>query len=66
MSRFKRAKVIVEIPSDEEKAGYNVVKKSVFSTRKIEQLGWKIDSSMYKKNARYIDRMQIDDTLKYL
>lgn len=42
-------KVIVEIPSDEEKAGYNVVKKSVFSTRKIEQLGWKIDSSMYKK-----------------
>lgn len=35
-----KRKVIVDIPSDNEKAGYNVVTKSVFRTDKIESLGW--------------------------
>lgn len=30
-----------DIPNDIEKAGYNVVKKSVFSIDKIQSLGWK-------------------------
>ena len=34
-------KVIIEIPNTEEKKGFNVVTKSVFSTRKLENLGWK-------------------------
>lgn len=33
-------KVVVEVPDDNEKKGYNVVNKSVFSTLKIERLGW--------------------------
>lgn len=34
-------KVIIEMPSDIEKAGYNIVTKSVFSTSKLQNLGWK-------------------------
>ncbi len=34
-------KVVMDIPSEEEKKGYNKVTKSVFSTEKIEALGWK-------------------------
>lgn len=33
-------KVVIEMPSNIEKAGYNVVKKSVFSTTKLQSLGW--------------------------
>lgn len=33
-------KVIIEMPSDIEKAGYNIVTKSVFSTSKLQNLGW--------------------------
>lgn len=33
-------KVIIEMPSDIEKAGYNIVTKSVFSTSKLHNLGW--------------------------
>ena len=32
--------VIFELPTDKEKMGFNVVKKSVFSSSKLEQLGW--------------------------
>ena len=34
-------KVIFQLPSVAEKAGYNVVKQSVFSTKKIESIGWR-------------------------
>lgn len=33
-------KVVLNIPDSEEKIGYNVVRKSVFSTSKLESLGW--------------------------
>lgn len=33
-------KVIVDLPSETEKNGFNRVSKSVFSTKKIETLGW--------------------------
>ena len=35
-----KCKVIMELPADKEKAGYSVVKKSIFSTEKLESLGW--------------------------
>ena len=34
-------RVVIDVPVDEERKGFNVVKKSVFLTEKIEQLGWK-------------------------
>ena len=33
-------KVVIDLPSDLEKAGFNVVTKSVFSSFKIRDLGW--------------------------
>lgn len=41
--------VIIDLPSDAEKAGYNPVTKSVFSTQKLEALGWKIEGTMREK-----------------
>lgn len=35
-------KVVIDIPTDAEKAGFNVVSKSVFSTDKIRALGWNV------------------------
>lgn len=35
-------KVIIEVPDSDEKRGFNVVTKSVFSTRKLKQLGWSV------------------------
>ena len=42
-------RVIIDLPSDTEKAGYNVVTKSVFSTEKLEGLGWKAYGDMKNK-----------------
>lgn len=36
-----KKKVIIEIPSEEEKKGFNIVTKSIFSIDKIESLGFK-------------------------
>lgn len=33
-------KVLIDVPDDNEKKGFNVVSKSVFSTVKLEKLGW--------------------------
>ena len=40
-------KVVIETPPNEESKGFNVVTKSVFSTKKLEALGWKPLSSLY-------------------
>lgn len=46
--------VVIDMPSDAEKAGYNVVTKSIFSTDKLEGLGWSVDGSMNKKMEKTI------------
>lgn len=47
-------KVIIDTPSNQEKAGYNVVKKSLFSTEKLRKLGWDIDGNMKDKMIKTI------------
>lgn len=42
-------RVRMELPDDVEKAGYNPVTKSVFSTDKMKALGWAISGTMYDK-----------------
>ena len=42
-------RVVICIPSDNEKKGYNVVTKSVFDTTKLKTLGWNVDSNFRKK-----------------
>lgn len=48
--------VIMEIPSDAEKAGFNIVTKSIFSTAKLESLGWQLlNGDMNRKVTSMIE-----------
>lgn len=42
-------RVVIDLPSDAERSGYNPVTKSVFSTDKLTQLGWTIEGTMRQK-----------------
>ena len=42
-------KVVIDLPTDAEKVGYNVVTKSVFSTEKLKALGWQVHGNMKDK-----------------
>ena len=54
IARIANKKVIIELPSDVEKVGFNIVKKSLFSTEKLNELGWKIDGDFVTKFANTI------------
>ena len=49
-------KVVMDLPTDTEKAGYNVVTKSVFSTEKLEGLGWMAIDSMYNNMLKTLNK----------
>jgi len=51
-------KVVIDLPSDVEKAGYNVVTKSLFSTDKLESLGWFVEGTMKRKLIATIERIK--------
>lgn len=42
-------KVVIDVPEQAERKGYNPVTKSVFSTEKLESLGWKLEGTMREK-----------------
>lgn len=53
-------KVVMDVPTDFERAGYNVVKKSVFSTEKLRELGWNtISTSMIEKMRSTINQQKL-------
>ena len=52
-------KVVMQIPKDSESKGYNRVTRSLFSTRKLEALGWTIAGNMSDKLARTVEIAQI-------
>lgn len=41
-------KVVLDVPDVDEKLGFNPVKKSIFSTCKLETLGWKAQTHIYE------------------
>lgn len=51
-------KVVVDLPTVEEKKGFNIVSKSVFSTRKIELLGWRTKGSMLDNMRNTINEVR--------
>lgn len=51
--------VVMEMPSDTEKSGYNVVTKSVFSTEKLKGLGWSVHGDMCEKMRSTIQSCRI-------
>ena len=42
-------RVIIDLPDDIERAGYNPVSQSIFSTQKLQELGWTITGTMRQK-----------------
>lgn len=54
-------RVIIDLPVDiVEKQGYNPVTKSIFTTSKIERLGWKIKGNMRDKLLMTIEEFKQD------
>ena len=45
-------KVIIDLPDADEIKGFNVVKKSVFSTEKLERLGWSVIGQPMKEKMK--------------
>lgn len=54
-------KVLIDLPSNMEKKGYNVVRKSVFSTAKLEQLGWRPETHIQEGIRKTIDYLKKED-----
>ena len=52
-------KVIMKCPDDFEKKGYNMVSKSVFSTKKLEALGWNVEGCMRDKMLKTITKVNL-------
>ena len=52
-------KVVIQLPPDSESKGYNRVTRSLFSTRKLEALGWSITGNMSDKLARTVENAHI-------
>lgn len=55
-------KVVIDLPDAGERKGYNVVTRSVFSTAKLQELGWQINGSMREKMRKVIETLR-DKTL---
>jgi len=55
---FGGRKVVMENPESNEKKGYNVVTKSVFSTKKVELLGWAPQHDMMQGVINTIKELQ--------
>lgn len=53
-------KVVIDIPSSDEAKGFNVVQKSVFSTDKIESLGWRPQSDIRSALAKTIETLMLE------
>ncbi len=48
--------VVIDIPSESEASGYNIVTKSVFSTKKLQYLGWNVEGCMTDKMKTTINQ----------
>ena len=59
--------VVMEVPSEIEKRGYNPVPKSVFSVEKLKELGWKVSGSMQEKLAKTVNYLKEknNDDIRY-
>lgn len=58
VAEIAHRKVVIELPSNVEAAGFNVVTKSVYDTTKLQALGWIIKGSMQEKMQRTINSVQ--------
>lgn len=59
IARIEGKRVNIVVPTDSESKGYNVVTNSVFSTTKLESLGWSVVGSMEEKLRKTILREKV-------
>ena len=58
VAKIGNCKVVMEVPSEKEKRGYNPVSKSVFSVDKLETLGWKVSGTMNEKMRKTVEHLK--------
>ncbi len=58
LAKIGNTKVIMEVPSEIEKRGYNPVSRSVFSVDKLEKLGWKVSETMNEKMRKTVEYLE--------
>lgn len=51
-------KVVIDIPTSNEKLGFNTVSKSIFSVDRLCNLGWKVKGTMKEKLLSTINRIR--------
>ena len=52
-------KVVIDMPGADEKRGFNPVSKSVFSTEKLESLGWKPQNHILRGLQNTIEEIEL-------
>jgi len=50
-------KVVMQVPDEQEKRGYNVVRQSTFDTTKLKALGWQVKGTMTEKLENTINAL---------
>ena len=50
-------KVVFDLPSDEERKGFSIIKKATFDTSKLRQLGWKVMNSLDEGLVKTYDKL---------
>lgn len=58
IAKVGNKKVVIDLPTEEEKKGYNPVPESVFCTEKLERLGWKANTSIMNGLMNTINELQ--------
>ena len=53
-----KTNVVIDNPSDSERKVFNPVSRSVFSTEKLNGLGWKVVGNMYEKMSRTVEYLK--------
>lgn len=59
IARIACKKVIIQQPDSIEQSGYSIIKKAVFSTTKLEQLGWHVTGNMQDKLMATIEECRL-------
>ena len=54
------SKIIIDSPNTDEKKGFNIVTKSIFSTEKLQQLGWTVKGTIEDKLSKTIKEMRFN------
>jgi nucleoside-diphosphate-sugar epimerase len=59
VAKIGNRKMVIDLPDETEKQGFNVVTKSLYSTEKLRSLGWTCDGSMFEKMKSTIEVLQV-------